>query len=136
MNHSILRRPGLATCLLGAGLLLTQGGCYVQGQSQGYRAAEPAAQVIVQDDYIYYPDSEVYYSNTRHNYVYRDGRSWVTRPQAPRSWAQSSLFVRLDFHDAPERHHAEVSRSYPKNWKPQPGKRADPHDDHHDDRRK
>ena len=136
MNPPLHPRPAsLAALSLATGLVLIQAGCYVQS-SPGYRYAEPAPQVVIQDDYVYYPEYEVYYSNTRHNYVYRDGRSWVTRPQPPRGWTQSSLSVRVDFHDAPERHHAEVIRTYPRNWKPQPAKRPDPRDEHKDDKRR
>jgi hypothetical protein len=133
MYPPFLRPASLAVLSLATGLMLLQAGCYVQSQP-GYRYVAPAPQVIIQDDYVYYPEYEVYYSNTRHDYVYRDGRSWVTRPQPPRGWAQSSLSVNMSFHDAPERHHAEVIRTYPRNWKPQPSKRRDPHDDHKDDK--
>lgn len=75
---------------------------------------------MVQDDYEYYPNYEVYYSRNRHEYVYLDGGSWVRRPQ-PSGVTLDVLVhspsVRLDFHDAPELHHSSVVRSYPRNWK-------------------
>jgi hypothetical protein len=77
--------------------------------------------VVVQDDYVYYPGYEVYYSNSRRQYTYRDGRSWVWRPAPPRVSAEvllASPSVRLDFHDAPSVHHAKVVRQYPKHWAP------------------
>ena len=34
---------------------------------------------VVQDDYVYYPDYEIYYSSSRHQYAYREGNAWVSR---------------------------------------------------------
>jgi malate synthase len=83
--------------------------------------------VVVQDDYVYYPDYEVYYSSSRHEYAYREGSAWVSRP-APRGVTVNVLLaspsVRMDFHDSPANHHAEVVRQYPKNWKPSAPKQA------------
>ena len=97
-----------------------------------------AAAMVVQDDYDYYPGYEVYYSRNRHEYVYRDGNSWVRRSQ-PRGITVDLLFaspsVRVDFHDAPERHHDVVVRSYPRNWQ-RPDSKHDDRDDKKDDRKK
>jgi hypothetical protein len=75
-----------------------------------------------QDDYVYYPGYEVYYSNRRHQYMYRDGNTWVSRP-APANVQIDVLLaspsVRMDFHDTPAQHHENVVRNYPKTWKPQ-----------------
>lgn len=60
-----------------------------------------------------HPGYQVYYSGYRRQYIFQDGRSWVTQPTPPRVSAQVLLaapLVRLDFHDAPFRHHAEVVR--------------------------
>lgn len=96
-------------------------------------AAEPAPEAVVQDDYDYYPGYETYYSRNRHEYVYREGNRWVRRPQ-PRGITVDLLFaapsVRVDFRDSPERHHDNVVRSYPRNWK-----RPDRNHDDKDDRR-
>ena len=101
-------------------------------------APATATAFVVQDDYDYYPGYEVYYSRNRHEYVYRDGNSWVRRPQ-PRGITVDLLFaapsVRVDFHDAPERHHDVVIRSYPRNWK-RPDNKHDDRDDKKDDRKK
>jgi len=79
---------------------------------------------MVQDDYVYYPGYQVYYSSNRRQYVYQEGRSWVTRP-APRGVSVNLLLsspsVRLDFHDSPAQHHATIARQYPKNWVPPGG---------------
>ena len=107
--------------VLGAVLLGTLTGCvgYVDGPRAGYYA-EPSV-AVVQDDYVYYPGYEVYYSSSRHQYAYREGRAWVSRP-APRGVSVNVLLaspsVRMDFHDSPAQHHAAIVRQYPKNWAP------------------
>jgi hypothetical protein len=77
--------------------------------------------VVLQDDYVYYPGYQIYYSSNRRQYVYLQGRSWVSRPAPPRVSVEvlfASPSVRLDFHDAPSIHHASVVRQYPKHWSP------------------
>jgi hypothetical protein len=105
--------------MLGAVLLGTLTGCvgYVDGPRAGYYA-EPSV-AVVQDDYVYYPGYQVYYSSSRHQYAYQEGHAWVSRP-APRGVSinvlQASPSVRMDFHDSPANHHAAVVKQYPKNW--------------------
>lgn len=117
--------------LLGTALLGALTGCigYVDGPRHG-RVYVPAptlqveAGIVVQDDYVYYPGYQVYYSNHRHEYIYLEGRSWVTRPAPPRVSVDvlfASPSVRLDFHDAPAIHHSAVVRQYPKHWAPPGG---------------
>ena len=145
MNPSTqFRYLHLASSLLGAGILLTLAGCYNSPPARsGYvRASSPV--VLVDDDsYVYYPGYEVYYNNRRREYVYRDNNVWVTRREPPRAWARelpASPSVRMEFRDAPERHHEEIVRTYPKNWRPpapqqrQPESREDhrDRDEHHD----
>jgi hypothetical protein len=92
------------------------GGAYVDSPS-----AYAQSGVVVQPEYVYYPDYEVYYSSNTRQYVYRQGRSWVSRPEPPRVYANVLLAapsVRLDFHDSPASHHAAVARQYPKHWAP------------------
>jgi len=125
MNTKIFFPAKSVGLVLSAALLPLLFGC-VSGSSRsevrvhsspGYRQTE----VIVEDDYVYYPGYEVYYSNNRHQYVYRDGRSWVTRPAPPRVAVEvllASPSVHVDFRDAPAQHHADMIRSYPKNWRP------------------
>jgi hypothetical protein len=111
-------KVGFVLC---AALLGTLTGCvgYVDGPRAGYYA-EPSV-AVVQDDYVYYPGYEVYYSSSRHQYAYREGRAWVSRP-APRGVSVNVLMaspsVRMDFHDSPAQHHAAIVRQYPKNWAP------------------
>lgn len=83
---------------------------------------EPA--VVVQDDYVYYPSYQVYYSSHRRQYIYQDGRAWVSRPAPPRVSVDvlfASPSVRLDFHDSPSIHHTAVVRQYPRHWAPSGG---------------
>ena len=112
-------------------------GCvgYVEGPSAGVYA-DPGT-FAVQDDYVYYPQYECYYSVSRHQYAYRDGNAWVARP-APREVSESVLMaspsVKMSFHDSPAHHHATVVKQYPKNWKPSAGNQGqnqNQKDDHH-----
>jgi hypothetical protein len=77
--------------------------------------------VVVQDDYVYYPNYAVYYNSHRHQYAYLNGGAWVYAP-APYGVSVDVLLaspsVHMDFHDSPERHHAEMVNRYPRNWKP------------------
>jgi hypothetical protein len=124
-NRSFFFKAGKVRSALGAVFLLTLTGCvgYVDGPSAGVYVAPPVVQVgfVAQDDYVYYPNYQVYYSNSRHQYAYQDGRTWVSRP-APQHVSvnvlQASPSVRMDFHDSPANHHAAVVKQYPKNWSP------------------
>ena len=114
--------------LLSIALLATLTGCiYAHPPSAVYVSPPPVeAGVVIQDDYVYYPGYQVYYSSSRRQYVYQEGRAWVTRP-APPHVSVGVLFaspsVRLDFHDSPAAHHTAVVRQYPKHWAPP---KADP----------
>jgi len=137
---------GKVGLVLGVVLLGALTGCvaYVDRPAQGSVYEDNSAIFLVQDDYVYYPSYECYYSVSRHQYAYREGNAWVARP-APRGVTVNVLLaspsVKMNFHDAPERHHAAVVQQYPKNWKPsaekqgQPDKRNrkdDPRDQHED----
>lgn len=136
---------GLGVALFAA-MLPLMGGCVAGPDRTRVRSQAPAAyvqsNVIVEDDYVYYPGYEVYYSSNRHNYVYRDGSNWVTRSAPPRV-AVDVLFaspsVRVDFHDSPARHHTKVIKTYPRNWRPagdQHDNRPDGRDDNRNEGRK
>jgi hypothetical protein len=113
--------------LLGIASLGVLTGCigYVDGPRARIYAPPPPSvyvetEVVVQDDYVYYPDYQVYYSDHRRQYIYLEGRSWVTRPSPPRVSIDvlfASPSVRLDFHDSPAVHHSAVVRQYPNHWK-------------------
>jgi len=147
MTKNNLHAVSAAGLVLSASLLAALTGCAPSASSTTTATTEvtppaaapappaaPAPLLVVQDDYDYYPGYEVYYSRNRHEYVYRDGNSWVRRPQ-PRGVTVELLFaapsVRVDFHDAPERHHDGIVRSYPRNWKRPDNK----HDDRKDERK-
>jgi hypothetical protein len=103
-------------------LLGTLTGCigYVDGPRAGVYV-QPSVQVVVQDDYVYYPAYEVYYSSSQRQYIYLDGGAWVTR-SSPSGISVDVLFaspsVRVGFHDAPSLHHASVVQAYPRSWAP------------------
>ena len=141
MDHkrTFLRADKLGLALAAA-LLVTLTGCvaYVDRPAQGSVYVEPG--FAVQDDYVYYPDYECYYSVSRHQYAYREGNAWVNRP-APRGVDErvlrASPSVKMDFHDSPAQHHAAVAKQYPKNWKPAQGnqgqnRKEDGQGDHRD----
>ena len=98
-------------------------GCvtHVDGPRHGRAHVPPPTVHVVQDDYVYYPGYEVYYSSSTRQYVYLEGSAWVTRPAPPRVSVDmlfASPSVTLDFSDAPAAHHATVVQQYPKNWAP------------------
>jgi hypothetical protein len=114
--------------VFGAALLGALTGCVGYGDrphhASGYAAPPPVyverEVVVLQDDYVYYPRYQVYYSSNQRHYMYRDGRSWVSRPAPPRVSVDvlyASPSVTLDFHDHPSAHHATVVKQYPKKWK-------------------
>ena len=127
-----------------AALLGTLTSCvaYVDRPAQGGLYVAPSngdAAFVVEDDYVYYPNYECYYSISRHQYAYREGNGWVSRP-APRGVSVNRLLaspsVRMNFHDSPAQHHAAVVRQYPKNWKPAganqgQNRKDDQHGDNH-----
>ena len=116
---------GFALCAAFAGALT---GCfrYVDGPRGGASYVEPPpayveSGVVAQPEYVYYPSYEVYYNNHTRQYIYREGRSWVSRPEPARISAHvlfASPSVRLNFHDHPSNHHETVIREYPKHWTP------------------
>lgn len=138
----------------GIALLTMLTGCigYVQGPAPraGIYVPAPVVEttVVVQDDYIYYPAYQVYYSSSRQQCLYLQGGAWIARPTPPNVSIDvlfASPSVRLDFHDSPAHHHAAVVQQYPRNWSPggsnQDQKRngkndkRDKRDDHRDDQR-
>jgi hypothetical protein len=118
----------------GIALLGALAGCvgYVDRPGEGSVYVDPA---YGPDDYVYYPDYQVYYSSSRHQYFWPERGAWVSRP-APRGVSVDVLLaspsVRMNFHDSPANHHAQVVRQYPKNWRPS-GQQENRRDDQHDD---
>jgi hypothetical protein len=114
--------------VLGAVLLmmLTENTGYAGGLNVGIVVSPPVVVVappvvVVQDDYVYYPNYGIYYNSQRHQYAYLENGAWVSQP-APQGVSVDVLLaspsVRMDFHDSPANHHAEMLRKYPKNWRP------------------
>lgn len=151
----IFRIAGHTGLLSGAALVAALTGCNKSEPEIRYVSAPAAAPapavapapatvvqvqptvVVLQDDYVYYPAYEVYYSNSRRDYRYREGNAWVSRPAPPRISIDvlfASPSVRVDFHDAPERHHESIIRSYPRNWAP-PGRGRGNPDERRNDRK-
>jgi hypothetical protein len=139
MNHKILFfKTNKVGFVLGAVLLaaLTGGACYADGVRVGIIVTPPvvvvappvvvatpvvAPAVVIQDDYVYYPSYGIYYNSHRRQYAYLENGVWIMQP-APQGVSVEVLLaspsVRMDFHDSPEKHHAEMLQKYPKNWKP------------------
>lgn len=117
--------PGKAAFVLGGALTLS--GCvgYVNGPDAGIYVTPPTVTVAAPANYIYYPGYDVYYNRSLNQYAYLDGGTWVSRPE-PRGVSVDVLLaspsVRMDWHDSPANHHAEMTRRYPRNWS-QPGAR-------------
>src|ERR1035441_1807211 len=82
-NKKLFFKADKAGFVLGAVLLVTLTGCvaYVDGPRAGIQA-EPYV-FVAQDDYIYYPGYDVYYSSHRRQYAYLEGGAWVSRPAPP-----------------------------------------------------
>jgi hypothetical protein len=113
------REPALLLCAAMLGMVM---GCTEPPQA-GSAIVAPPPTVIVQDDYVYYPGYEIYYSNNRHQYAYLDNGKWIWSP-APQTVSidtlRASPSVKMEFHDSPENHHVETLQRYPKNWTPPP----------------
>jgi hypothetical protein len=139
-----LPRTGfLAGLAASAALALLSSGCVSSepryGRTYGhYRSGSPQT-VVYHDDYDYYPAYGVYYSRTRRDYVYRDRNRWV-RSSRPAGVSLDVLVatpsVRMEFHDEPHRHHDNVVKRYPRNWRPHDWdrRRDDDRRDRRDDR--
>ena len=136
-NKKLFFKADKAGFVLGAVLLVTLTGCvaYVDGPRAGIQA-EPYV-FVAQDDYIYYPGYDVYYSSHRRQYAYLEGGAWVSRPAPPGVSVNvllASPSVRMDFHDSPAFHHAAVVQKYPRNWAP-PGSNQGQKENRKDDKR-
>lgn len=125
MNTKTFFPAKLLGLVLSAALLPMLFGCVADSSRSSVRVHASSGytrtDVIMEDDYVYYPGYEVYYSSNRHSYIYRDGRNWVTRPAPPRVAIEvllASPSLRVDFRDSPERHHADMVKRYPRNWRP------------------
>jgi hypothetical protein len=130
MNTTKRLATGRIGLVLGASLLGALTGCvgHRGGPPPGNVYVEPPSTftyvengVVVPPGYVYYPDYQVYYSGNTRQYIYLEGRSWVSRtapPHVSTGVLSRSPSVRLDFHDSPALHHTAVVRQYPKHWTP------------------
>jgi len=70
--------------------------------------------------YVYFARYEIYFERTLRQYTYVEGNAWVTRseppPGVPVALLEASPSVALNYSDTPQRHHAAVVSSYPRNW--------------------
>lgn len=108
-----------ASVALGLTLSAFLAGCVSESEPRYGGTWRRPVQVIQQPAYIYYPDYELYYNVGSREYVYFDGRGWVSGRYPPR-WAQDlrgAAYVQLDFNDSPIRHHQDVVRRYPRHWR-------------------
>ena len=126
ITKGFILKTSTAGIVFSATLLGTQTGCvgYVDRADTGRMyAVSPVVETtfIIEDDYVYYPSYQIYYSSRRHQYAYRDGHNWISRP-GPHGVSvrqlQASPSVRMEFHDSPAQHHEAVTQHYPKNWSP------------------
>jgi len=113
--------------LIGVSVLLFVAGCYNAPQKSAHLSGSTvvATRGTERDSYVYYRAYEAYYNATRRQYVYREGRSWVNRPDLPKAWAKNLATtpqVPVEFHDAPEKHHAQIAREYPRDWRAESSK--------------
>jgi len=142
-NYQPFFKPKQAGFLLGAVLLaaLAQSASNADAQPVGITVTPPAVVVVptvVAENYVYYPNYGVYYNSYRHQYMYLRGNVWVTQA-APEGVSVEVLMaspsVDMDFHDSPERHHTEMLKKYPHDWKPS-GAHQDQKDERQDDHQK
>ena len=108
----------LGAVMLGA---LTEFVGHADAQNAGTVAQPPVVPpaVVSPDNYVYYPSYGVYFNSSQRQYAYLKGNAWVSSPEpfgVTAGVLQASPSVRMDFHDAPARHHAEMVQKYPKNW--------------------
>ena len=74
-------------------------------------------------DYIYYPDTGVYYSPAQQMFMYRDGDHWERRHHAPAGWRSNEAGVHVRIQGGPEQHDAQIRREYPRTWRHDGGDR-------------
>jgi hypothetical protein len=110
-----------AVFMVGATGFIMMSGCAVYQHGPRAGMHDNSYAFADSDDYIYYPRYDVYYSSRRHQYAYRQGNVWVSRPSPPNVSVAVicvSPSVKMDFHDSPAAHHDAVARKYPHNWSP------------------
>jgi hypothetical protein len=119
-NKKDFLMAGKAGFVLGAMVLITM--TAPVSYADGLQVVVPVTPAVVApDSYVYFPSYGVYYDSHRHQYAYQDRGAWVSR-SAPNGVSeailQASPSVKMDFHDSPSNHHADMVKKYPKNWAP------------------
>jgi hypothetical protein len=70
---------------------------------------------------IYYPNYEVYYDPGTSVYWYNNDGRWNSGPTpfgVSVDTLHASPSARMNFHDSPETHHAQVTQQFPHGWQP------------------
>ncbi|MDB6126385.1 MAG: hypothetical protein JWM35_281 [Verrucomicrobia bacterium] len=131
--------------LIGGVLVALFTGCVESGSGSarvGYVQTSASVDPVFgdSDDYVYYPGYETYYGRRTHRYYYRNGSSWVGRsqPTVSANVLLTAPSVNVDFHDSPARHHTEVTKRYPRQWRANNDHNNgnDHNNDHRDDNRR
>jgi hypothetical protein len=129
-NKTLLMKTIKTGLSVGALIIASLAVPSVRGDDLHVGVTVPVPSVNVQvgapDDYVYYPKYGAYYSPIHHRYYYQDHGAWGWRDKplgvAPDVFLQAPS-VKMNFHDAPDKHHADIVRQYPKDWAPR-------HDEH------
>jgi hypothetical protein len=141
-NKKLFYKTNKVGLVLGAVLLAALTECVgsADGQGVSITVTPPvvvAPVVVVQDDYVYYPNYGMYYNSHRHQYAYLENGAWVLAP-GPQGVTVDVLLaspsVHMDFHDSPANHHKEMLQKYPRDWKPS-GVHQDQKENRKDDKR-
>jgi hypothetical protein len=130
INQKQIIKTNSAGFVLGALLLTALANGAISANAQSIITVTPPSIVVtppvvvappvVQDEYIYYPAYGIYYNSGRHQYAYLNNGAWTTAATPYGVTADvllTSPSVRMDWHDSPEKHHADMMQRYPKNWK-------------------
>lgn len=109
-NNSILLTKKIL-CGLSAVAILGAVGCtYTDRQNDGYAVSTPNTHTVAQQDYVYYPTHNVYYSRGADNFRVYEGNRWVT-VNTPRNVNRQRVLatesVSIAQYGTPERHYTE-----------------------------
>jgi hypothetical protein len=124
-SFSTERAARLAGTCLGILSLLLLAGC-ADSPPWGTWSKAPSQQQIAAvlrrpNTYIYFSNYQIYHNPARSEYVFWDGKTWVTSPQPPEELSaellRDSPAVALELRDHPAKTHAEVVRRYPRDWR-------------------
>ncbi len=111
MKKNIILQPRKILCGLSAIAILGAAGCtYTDRQHDGYAVSGPNTHTVAQQDYVYYPTHNVYYSRGADNFRVYEGNRWVT-VTTPRNVNRQRVLatesVSIAQYGTPERHYTE-----------------------------